>query len=135
MVLHSERGGGAARWAATGEVGGQIVAQVLIGLLVGDQRSFLSSNRRWKPFLGAQEKDFTLGDLFNFAGVGTVTIDTAPPITRQRTHRVQRGDTLRAIAAQLLGSAARWPEIFALNRDKIANPDLIRVGMVLVIPD
>jgi hypothetical protein len=118
-----------------GEVGGEIVAQVLIGLLVGDQRSFLSSNRRWKPFLGKSERDFTLGDLFDFAGVGTVTIDTPPPADRRRTHTVQRGDTLRAIAARLLGSELRWPEIFALNRNQIENPNHIQIGMVLVIPD
>jgi hypothetical protein len=122
-----------------GEVGGRIVAEVLVGLLLGDQKSFLSSNRYWKPFLlGEQEGDFKLGDLFNFAGVGTVTIDTPqqPPTSppQRRVHVVQQGESLRSIAARLLGSEMRWREIFEANRDKISNPDVIRRGQELVIP-
>ncbi|GAB4209899.1 MAG: heme peroxidase family protein [Roseiflexaceae bacterium] len=59
-----------------GEVGGRIVAEVLLGLLLGDQKSFLSSNPSWTPFLEAENNaDFRLGDLFKFAGVGTVTVE------------------------------------------------------------
>lgn len=51
-----------------------------------------------------------------------------------RTHIVQRGETLRSIAALLLGEATRWRQIFNANRDRIQNPDLIRVGQKLRIP-
>lgn len=51
-----------------------------------------------------------------------------------RTYTVRKNDTLGEIAQQLLGSARRRAEIVALNRDKIANEDEIRVGMVLAIP-
>jgi hypothetical protein len=58
-----------------GEVGGRIVAEVLLGLLVGDQHSYLSMDPTWRPFLPAEnEGRFTLGDLFVFADVGTVTV-------------------------------------------------------------
>ncbi len=58
-----------------GDVGGRIVAEVLLGLLIGDQKSYLSVDPTWRPFLPAQEKGkFTLGDLFAFAGVGTATV-------------------------------------------------------------
>jgi hypothetical protein len=122
-----------------GEVGGRIVAQVLVGLLVGDQKSYLSSNRYWKPFLPAEHTgDFKLGDLFDFAGVGTVTIEPsqqpAPTPPQRRVHVVQRGDTLRSIAARLLGSEMRWREIFEANRNTISDPDKIRPGQELIIP-
>jgi len=50
----------------------------------------------------------------------------------QRTHTVQPGDTLAAIARRLLGDPGRFREIARLNG--IANPDVIRVGQVLKIP-
>ncbi|MDR0326301.1 MAG: LysM peptidoglycan-binding domain-containing protein [Oscillospiraceae bacterium] len=51
-----------------------------------------------------------------------------------RTYTVVRGDTLWGIAKRFLGGGARWPEIHALNRDKVSNPNLIYVGQVLVLP-
>ena len=42
-----------------GPVGGRIVAEVFIGLLLGDQHSFLSQEPEWKP-----RQEFTLNGLF-----------------------------------------------------------------------
>jgi hypothetical protein len=52
-----------------GPVGGRIVAEVLIGLLVGDPLSYVRVAPGWKPDLpGAKVKgDYTLSDLVNFA--------------------------------------------------------------------
>lgn len=47
---------------------------------------------------------------------------------------VQRGDTLGKIARNRLGDAKRWPEIFEVNRDKLADPDCIYCGMTLRVP-
>jgi nucleoid-associated protein YgaU len=47
---------------------------------------------------------------------------------------VQPGDSLTAIAQRMLGSARRWPELYAANRDQIANPAKIRAGQVLALP-
>jgi hypothetical protein len=53
-----------------GPVGGRIVAEVLIGLLVGDQLSYINVDPRWTPELpGAVAGTFTLSDLVNF-GLG-----------------------------------------------------------------
>lgn len=51
-----------------------------------------------------------------------------------RTYTVVPGDTLWGIAQKFLGNGARWPEIWNMNQDKIANPNLITVGQVLRIP-
>lgn len=53
-----------------GPVGGRIVAEVLIGLLEGDPKSYLSVRPEWKPTLpAAQSGNFTMSDLLLLAGV------------------------------------------------------------------
>lgn len=50
-------------------------------------------------------------------------------------YAVREGDTLYAVSARLLGSGARWTEIYELNRGAIGvNPSNIRVGQILDIP-
>jgi hypothetical protein len=49
-----------------GPVGARIVAEVFIGLLEGDNTSFLSQNRRWKPDLGPKPGEFSFADLLRF---------------------------------------------------------------------
>jgi len=58
-------------------------------------------------------------------------VAATPPM---RPYVVQRGDTLTRIAERLLGDAARWEEIYHVNRDQIRDPDNIREGMVLWVP-
>ncbi len=49
---------------------------------------------------------------------------------------VEDGDTLFNIARQELGKAARWAEIYALNRDILGDDiDFVSPGMELVLPD
>ncbi|MDX1902868.1 MAG: LysM peptidoglycan-binding domain-containing protein [Thermonemataceae bacterium] len=49
---------------------------------------------------------------------------------------VQPGDTLWGIAEKLLGNGALYTQIYEANKDVIgSNPDLIKVGMELVIPE
>lgn len=60
----------------------------------------------------------------------------APPMPRgPRTYTVQAGDNLSKIAKALLGDASRWRDIFEANKDTIRNPDVIRVGQELIIPE
>lgn len=50
-----------------GPVGGEIVADVLLGLLQEDVHSFVNQNPGFKPSLGAKAGKFTLADLVRFA--------------------------------------------------------------------
>jgi hypothetical protein len=50
-----------------GDVGGRIVAEVLIGLLLGDRLSFIRCDPRWRPTL-VGNNDFGMEDLLRFAG-------------------------------------------------------------------
>jgi DNA-binding SARP family transcriptional activator/LysM repeat protein len=67
-------------------------------------------------------------------------IANTSPTTEQR-YRVQRGDTLWGIAAAHLGDPMRWPQIWALNHDRLqpdgtalTDPDLIQPGWTLTLP-
>ncbi|PIQ28388.1 hypothetical protein COW36_03840 [bacterium (Candidatus Blackallbacteria) CG17_big_fil_post_rev_8_21_14_2_50_48_46] len=51
------------------------------------------------------------------------------------SYTVKRGDTLWDIAGVKLGDNKKWPLLFALNQDKIKNPDLIYPGQVLTVPE
>ncbi|MBC4019265.1 heme peroxidase [Siccirubricoccus deserti] len=50
-----------------GPVGSRILAEVFVGLLQGDDESFLTTAPDWKPTLG-KGRDFTMPDLLRFVG-------------------------------------------------------------------
>ena len=47
---------------------------------------------------------------------------------------VRYGDTLSGIAQQMLGSQAKYQQIFEANRDRMASPDKLEVGKPIRIP-
>lgn len=53
---------------------------------------------------------------------------------RTTEYVVQPGDTLSGIALHFLGSTTRYTELFEANRDVLANPNSLRAGVVLRIP-
>lgn len=50
------------------------------------------------------------------------------------TYTVKSGDTLSGIAKQHLGDANAYNKIFEANRDQLSDPDKIKPGQVLKIP-
>ncbi len=56
----------------------------------------------------------------------------APAPATSGTYVVQAGDSLSAIAAKL--GMSSWAPLYAANRDKISNPNLIYVGWTLRLP-
>ena len=72
---------------------------------------------------------------------GDDRITTAVAEPAPRTVTVKPGDYLRKLARLHLGTEARWPEIYELNRGRVQadgrslrNPDLILIGWVLELP-
>jgi len=51
-----------------------------------------------------------------------------------RTYRVQRGDSLAAIAEAVYGRADDWRRIYDANRTVLPNRNVVPVGTLLVIP-
>ncbi|MBX3317098.1 MAG: LysM peptidoglycan-binding domain-containing protein [Phycisphaeraceae bacterium] len=62
------------------------------------------------------------------------TTPTPATVNAGTTHKVAKGDSLSKLAERYLGSKARADEILAANRDKISDPNQIRIDMVLRIP-
>lgn len=79
------------------------------------------------------------------AAIGKLTIKTDGSIAAElvskveavstgRLYTVKAGDTLSRIAKRELGSYNRWQEIYQANKYKIKDPDVLQVGMELIIP-
>ena len=56
------------------------------------------------------------------------------PAVQATTYTVKAGDTLSKIAQQQLGDAKAYMTIFDANRDQLTDPDKIKPGQVLKIP-
>jgi ABC-type amino acid transport substrate-binding protein len=56
------------------------------------------------------------------------------PVAGRRTYTVRAGDTLTRIAQAELKDMNRWKEIWDLNRDRVANENLIYPRLVLIMP-
>ena len=50
-------------------------------------------------------------------------------------YRVGEGDTLGTIAQDHLGRSSRWPRIVELNRESLKDPDDMKLGMILRLPE
>ncbi|HSB69778.1 MAG TPA: hypothetical protein VLT62_10630 [Candidatus Methylomirabilis sp.] len=50
-------------------------------------------------------------------------------------HQVRPGDELHLLAGYYYGDARQWERIWQVNRDQVSNPNRIRRGMILRIPD
>ena len=64
--------------------------------------------------------------------VAEVTID--PNAKAAATYTVKAGDTLSKIAKEHLGNANAYMKIFEANKDQLTDPDKIKPGQVLKIP-
>ena len=92
---------------------------------LGDDVRVTLQLREWKPW-SVKTVSQTLG-----SSGGDRETSGAPS---GKTYTVKKGDCLWNIAKLLLGDGSRYTEIYALNRDKITNPNLIYPGQVLTIP-
>lgn len=50
-------------------------------------------------------------------------------------YTVAKGDSLWSISVEVYGDGYAWSKVWEANRDQIANPDLIEIGMVLKMPE
>ena len=62
-------------------------------------------------------------------------IKANPAAAAGATYTVKAGDTLSQIAKDKLGSASAYMEIFNANKDVLSDPDKIKPGQVLKIPE
>ncbi|GIF14243.1 LysM peptidoglycan-binding domain-containing protein [Actinoplanes teichomyceticus] len=102
--------------------------------LTGIARSQLGNASRW-PEIYLLNRSVIRNPNQIFAGQVLALPPAQPTGPIPRLYTVRRGDTLTGIARAQLGDGDRWPEIFARNRDVIANPDRIVAGQILVLPN
>ncbi|MCC5785867.1 MAG: LysM peptidoglycan-binding domain-containing protein [Phycisphaerales bacterium] len=57
-----------------------------------------------------------------------------PPEPAERTYTVRSGDSLSVISQRVYGSARHWRVLYEANRDRIPDPDRLRVGAELRVP-
>ena len=67
-------------------------------------------------------------------GAKTPAAPAATPTAPVAMYKIQQGDTLSDLAAKHLGSSRRYMEIYEANRDKLKNPNDIKIGMMIRIP-
>lgn len=67
-------------------------------------------------------------------GAAVPDVAVRPPSGRTpEAHRVQDGDTLSSLAERYLGDESLWPILYEMNRDRIPSPDLLPLGMSLIV--
>ncbi|HYN42892.1 MAG TPA: LysM peptidoglycan-binding domain-containing protein [Thermoanaerobaculia bacterium] len=69
------------------------------------------------------------------AEVAADPVAVAPTPAEERFHVVEKGDTLGAIAKKYYGKAGAYMKIFEANRDILDDPDKIKPGQKLRIPE
>ncbi len=63
-----------------------------------------------------------------------ITIDAALPVP-EKIYEVVGGDSLSKIAKHFYGDAGKYMKIFEANKDQLSDPDKIKVGQKLRIPE
>jgi len=63
-----------------------------------------------------------------------ITIDASLKVP-EKTYTVVAGDSLSKIAKHFYSDANKYMKIFDANKDQLKNPDLIKPGQTLRIPD
>lgn len=87
----------------------------------------------------ADDKEEALALVQDIPGISKIisgiTVNEEEEEGDEDVYVVQPGDTLWGIAQEQLGNGADYMKIYNANKDVIgSNPDLIKVGMELVIP-
>ena len=68
------------------------------------------------------------------ADIQATGASVAQPNSSGRTYTVKPGDTLSKIAKEMLGNANAYHDIFNANRDQLQDPEKVKPGQVLKIP-
>jgi len=93
---------------------------------------FIYQNFIFNKIKGINLSNFNLPKNFKLTKNITPTPTVKKNEKKYRTYTVQEGDSLSLISQKFYGDLYQWPKILEANH--LSNPDLIEVGMVLIIP-
>jgi len=88
------------------------------------------------PGLPAPEPAAAPGDVVpppNVKKAAPILIETLPG--GARVYTVVQGDTLYGISVKVFGSPRHYERIYEANREKIEDPNTLRIGLKLALPD
>ena len=103
---------------------------------VGTVNSEDEKNQIWNALKTIPDwQNDVVADIKVRAGAQQAQPQQAQPERTPQTYTVQAGDTLSGIAKQFLGDANAYMDIFNINRDQLSDPDRIKPGQVLKIPE
>ena len=103
----------------------------------GTVRSESEKNAIWDALKTVPDwRNEVVADIKVAPGAASGTPAAAPQGTQNasKTYTVKPGDTLSKIAKEFLGDANAYMTIFNANRDQLTDPDKIKPGQVLNIP-
>ena len=93
--------------------------------LFGIARRLYGSGTLWRPLWRVNQEDVP----------NPHRIRIGNQLLVPRLYVVEPGDTLRRISTGAYGTPDRWMWIWGVNREVVPNPNLIRVGQQLLIPE
>ena len=66
----------------------------------------------------------------------TLNLSVDPSLApRQKTYTVVAGDSLSKIAKQFYGNVNQYMKIYEANKNVLSDPNVVKIGQELVIPD
>ena len=102
---------------------------------VGSVQSEAEKNEIWNAIKTIPDwRNEIVADI-KVTGGGAGTAGAAGTSGAAKTYTVKSGDTLSRIAKEHLGDANAYMRIYELNRDQLSDPDVIKPGQVLKLPE
>jgi nucleoid-associated protein YgaU len=86
------------------------------------------------PRLARNPDLIVVGRTYRLPASATASLTPRPAAATTSEYEVQNGDNLWKIAKRQLGDAGRRSEILALNKDRLPEPDRLKVGQKLRMP-
>lgn len=103
--------------------------------LHGEAPTLDAKKRAMHEFNALVETENTLNLITVAQAAPEAPVATAPAAVQARVHEVVSGDTLGGISQHYYGKASLYMKIFDANRDQLTDPNRIKVGQKLKIPD
>ncbi|HOW36043.1 MAG TPA: LysM peptidoglycan-binding domain-containing protein [Candidatus Omnitrophota bacterium] len=69
------------------------------------------------------------------APVAPAATPAAKQLTGPVEYKVEKGDTLQKISKKFYDTYGRWNKIYQANKDKISDPNRIKPGITITIPE
>ena len=98
---------------------------------IAGNKGYIISNRGFEEELPPVYKPTPITETTESPG----SYEKAESAETPKTYKVKEGDSLSKISKKVYGKASKWTTIYEANSDKIKDPNKLKTGIVLVIPE